>query len=159
MRSVQAISPTPDPSDRVYNLYRNRQRPEIICAVPADYALSDFIGLEQWAFEGSLHHRDVRPSGFNDRAASVGVRFNGFYLFQVTVARGSERIVGQRLASEADAGPEPEALLEVRKHVRKVLLRLVAQHANPDRVIESLCRATADGRSSEGWYAVLALSH
>jgi hypothetical protein len=29
----------------------------------------------------------MAPAGFEDRAATVGVRFNGFYLFQVTASQ------------------------------------------------------------------------
>jgi hypothetical protein len=76
----------PEASDCAYNLFRNKQRPEILCAVPEDRPLPSFIGSEQWMYEGSLRHQEVRPSGFNDRAAKVGVRFNGFYLFYVTAS-------------------------------------------------------------------------
>ncbi len=148
MRSVRhVIYSPPNLSDRAYDLFRNRLRPELLCAVPADYPLPDFIEFEGWAYEGSLRQQDVRPSGFNDRAASVGVRFNGFYLFQLTADYG-KAMIGQ-------PAPEPEASLTVRKHVRTVLLRLVAKHTNPDQVIEYLCRATADRRSAEAWYAEL----
>jgi hypothetical protein len=29
----------------------------------------------------------MAPAGFEDRAAAAGVRFNGFYLFQVTASQ------------------------------------------------------------------------
>jgi hypothetical protein len=71
--------------DCAYNLFRNRQQPEILCAVPEDRPLPGFLRSEHWTYERPLRSRDVRPSGFHARAAYAGVRFNGFYLFQNTV--------------------------------------------------------------------------
>ena len=71
--------------DCTYNLFRNRQQPEILCAVPEDRPLPGFLRSEHWTYERPLRSRDVRPSGFHARAAYAGVRFNGFYLFQNTV--------------------------------------------------------------------------
>jgi hypothetical protein len=79
-----------DPAMRegTYHLFRNKQRPKLICAVPEDCPLPSFIGPEAWSFERVLRNQDVAPSGFHERAACAGVRYNGFYLFQVT---GRER--------------------------------------------------------------------
>jgi PAS domain-containing protein len=156
MRSVHQFGPvTLDVRDCAYNLFRNKQRPEILCAAPEDCPVPGFISSEQWVYEGSLRPQDARPPGFEDRAASVGVRFNGFYLFQVTAAHGKAKTKGQSLVSKADTLPEPETSLNVRKHVRKALLRLVAKQISPDKVIEYLCRATADQQSAEERYADL----
>ena len=73
-----------------YNLFRNKQRPELLCAVPEAHPVPSFIGPEAWSFERALRSQDVAPSGFHVRAALAGVRYNGFYLFQVT---GRERAV------------------------------------------------------------------
>ncbi len=67
-----------------YNLFRNNQRPKLFCAVPEDHPVPSFIDAEAWSFEQVLRSQDVAPSGFHDRAARAGVRYNGFYLFQVT---------------------------------------------------------------------------
>ena len=145
----------PEASDCAYNLFRNKQRPEILCAVPEDRPVPGFIVSEQWLYEGFARPQDAQPAGFNDRAAAAGVRFNGFYLFQVTAAQGQVRTEGRSLASKADALPEPEASLSVREHVRKALLRLVAKQASPEQVIEYLNRLTADQKSGEARYADL----
>nr|WP_084731864.1 hypothetical protein [Microvirga vignae] len=73
--------------DCVYNLFRNKQRPELRCAVPEDRPVPHFLGPEQWAFERALRPSDPLPLGFHRRAAYAGVRFNGYYLFQLTDTR------------------------------------------------------------------------
>ena len=151
----QLASARPEASDCAYNLFRNKQRPEILCAVPEDRPIPRFVVSEQWVYEGSVRPQDAPPSGFNDRAATAGVRFNGFYLFQVTAAHGKAQVKGRSLVSKADGLPEPEASLSVHQHVRRALLRLLARHSNPDQVIEYLIRPTADQRSAEARYADL----
>jgi hypothetical protein len=69
--------------DRGYNLFRNKQRPELCCAVPEDYPVPSFLVEDGWLFECPLRPSDSPPSGFHTRAASAGVRFNGFYLFHL----------------------------------------------------------------------------
>ena len=91
-----------DPTIRkgAYNLFRNKQRPELVCAVPENHPVPSFIGPEAWTFERILRGRDVAPSGFHERAACAGVRYNGFYLFQVTGReRATETPVGHRVAA------------------------------------------------------------
>ena len=52
MTSVQPPRPDqPDPADYAYNLFRNKQRPDIICAVPEDRPVPHFIDQERWTFE------------------------------------------------------------------------------------------------------------
>jgi hypothetical protein len=70
-----------------YNLFRNRQRPELLCAVPEDRPVPGFVDPDEWRFERALRPSDTSPPGFEERAAQVGVRFNGFYLFQITDSR------------------------------------------------------------------------
>lgn len=77
-------STKPVTAECVYNLFRNRQRPELLCAVPEDRPVPGFVVAERWSVLRPLRPRDVPPPGFHSRAASAGVRFNGFYLFQVT---------------------------------------------------------------------------
>ncbi|KAB0269802.1 hypothetical protein FEZ63_00460 [Microvirga brassicacearum] len=64
-------------------MFRNAQRPLLFCAVPEDYPVPGFVIAEGWLFERSLHPADAPPPGFHSRAASAGVRFNGFYLFHL----------------------------------------------------------------------------
>ena len=83
-----------------YNLFRNKQRPKLLCAVPEAHPVPSFIGPEAWSFEGVLRSQDVARSGFHQRAARAGVRYNGFYLFQVTGReRATETPVGHRVAA------------------------------------------------------------
>jgi hypothetical protein len=65
-----------------YHLFRNRQRPQLICAVAAGRPLPGFLLPEQWLREGSLGPSGIAPPGFRERAAAAGIRLNGFYLFQ-----------------------------------------------------------------------------
>ncbi|WP_230533603.1 hypothetical protein [Microvirga roseola] len=71
----------PDMRDRVYNLFRNSQRPGLLCAVPEERPVPEFLVEEKWEFERCLRPSDPSPPGFHARAAAAGVRFNGFYLF------------------------------------------------------------------------------
>jgi PAS domain-containing protein len=144
-----------DASGCAYNLFRNKQRSEIFCAVPQDCPIPKFVACEQWMYAGSLQPEDARPSGFHDTAASVGVRFNGFYLFQVTAAPTKAGVIGHSCASKADQLPEPAMDVTIRQHVRKALLRLVASQSSPDQVIECLSRPAADHKSAEARYADL----
>ena len=73
--------------DCTYNLFRNRRRPDLICAVPEDRPVPGFVAPDEWWFERTLRPLDISPPGFEGRAAQAGVRFNGFYLFQITDAR------------------------------------------------------------------------
>ncbi|MBL0404256.1 hypothetical protein JKG68_09780 [Microvirga aerilata] len=84
-----------------YNLFRNKQRPKLFCAVPEDRPVPGFIDVDAWAFERVLRSQDVAPSGFQDRAARAGVRYNGFYLFQATTREGSAEPSAPRLRAEA----------------------------------------------------------
>jgi hypothetical protein len=65
-----------------YHLFRNRQRPQLICAVATERPLPGFLLPEQWLCEGLLGPSDPAPSGFREHAAVTGIRLNGFYLFQ-----------------------------------------------------------------------------
>jgi PAS domain-containing protein len=156
MRSIHQRAPArSEASDCAYNLFRNKQRPEILCAVPEDRPVASFIGPEQWVYEGSLGAQEARPSGFDDKAASAGVRFNGFYLFQLTAAHRVAGTKGQSLGSRAEELPEAETSLGVRQHVRKALLRLVAQQTSPEQVVAYVSRATTDQTPAETRYADL----
>jgi hypothetical protein len=73
----------------VYNLFRNKERPELFCAVPEDRPIPSLIVAEAWTFETFLRIHDVAPPGFHERAAKAGVRYNGFYLFQATAPLSS----------------------------------------------------------------------
>ena len=65
-----------------YNLFRYRDNQDLICAVPEDHAVPRFIAGRTWGFDRKLTEAATAPTGFNTRAATNGVRLNGFYLFQ-----------------------------------------------------------------------------
>ncbi len=69
-----------------YNLFRNKERAELFCAVPEDRPVPSLIDARAWTFERILQPHDVVPPGFHERGAKAGVRYNGFYLFQATAA-------------------------------------------------------------------------
>ncbi|PVE23424.1 hypothetical protein DC522_15555 [Microvirga sp. KLBC 81] len=93
MTSVQQLALARSSArDCTYNLFRNKQLPAILCAVPEDRPVPKFLDAGQWTFERPLRPSNVRPPGFHDRAAYAGVRYNGFYLFQVTATQ--EKMAG-----------------------------------------------------------------
>jgi hypothetical protein len=67
---------------RTYNLFRSKSE-DVYCAVPEDCAVPGFLKGELWEFSGKTDQQIGEPVGFNRAAAVTGVRFNGFYLFQV----------------------------------------------------------------------------
>jgi hypothetical protein len=88
--AIQPALAKPMTADCVYNLFRNRQRPELLCAVPEDRPVPGFVVAKRWSvLLRPLRPMDVAPPGFHLRAACAGVRFNGFYLFQVTGRDGT----------------------------------------------------------------------
>jgi hypothetical protein len=67
MTSTQPSGPSqPDAGDYAYNLFRNKQCPEIICAVPEDRPVPHFIDAEQWTFEQPLRPLEARPPSFDN---------------------------------------------------------------------------------------------
>ena len=65
-----------------YNLFRHRSKQDLVCAVPEDSAVPSFIAGRAWEFDRKLTEPAAAPMGFDASAATTGVRFNGFYLFQ-----------------------------------------------------------------------------
>jgi hypothetical protein len=86
MRSAQQRVPAEPERDYTYNRFRNRLRPKIICVVPEHSPIPSFINPQDWAFDQVLRSADAMPTGFSNRAAQAGVRFNSYYLFQTSVA-------------------------------------------------------------------------
>ena len=74
----------PEMRECAYNLFRNNERTELFCAVPEDRPVPTLIVAGAWTFERTLRPHDVAPPGFHERGAKAGVRYNGFYVFQVT---------------------------------------------------------------------------
>ena len=93
-------------SQIAYNLFRNQARPEILCAVPQDRCVPAFITAHDWEFRGTLSPPADAPPGFNAKAARSGVRFNGFYLFQLTMDEAAPGGLGGAHSAEGEAsGP------------------------------------------------------
>lgn len=69
---------------RSYNLFRSKGSDGILCAVPEDCAVPRFVTEHGWSFGGKVEAGGDGLTGFDERAASTAVRFNGFYLFQAT---------------------------------------------------------------------------
>ncbi len=65
-----------------YNLSRHRDERHLVCAMPADCTIPDFIAGKAWEFDRTVTEAGAAPIGFDVMAANHGVRFNGFYLFQ-----------------------------------------------------------------------------
>ena len=65
-----------------YNLFRRRQKPDVLCAVPEDRPVPSFVNANGWEFVGKADEPATVPLGFNQKAATVSVRNNGYYLFE-----------------------------------------------------------------------------
>lgn len=74
---------------RSYNLFCLKSVRGLCCAVPETSAVPAFLSADRWTFDGKLDDGSRVPSGFDDRAALTGVRFNGYYLFQTMDLRFS----------------------------------------------------------------------
>lgn len=72
---------------RSYNVFCLKSVGGLCCAVPESRAVPGFLMGGRWAFGGKLDDPSAAPTGFNDRAAETGVRFNGFYLFETLDGR------------------------------------------------------------------------
>jgi PAS fold len=65
-----------------YNLFRRKGHPDLCCAVPEDRPVPSFVTGERWDFGGTWDGA-IPPPGLNPSAAELGVRLNGFHLFQI----------------------------------------------------------------------------
>ena len=80
--SLRPLDPSPralDRSRRSYNLFNLKEKPHLYCAVPQDHPVPRFITFPYWEFRGTIDHSALGP--FRSRAALLGVRLNGFFLF------------------------------------------------------------------------------
>jgi hypothetical protein len=64
-----------------YNLFRSKGGDAMFCAVPEDCSVPRFVAAPRWEFTGRIDGRRKDPFGFDRKAASSGIRFNGFHLF------------------------------------------------------------------------------
>ena len=71
---------------RIYNLFRRTDRQALVCAVPEEAPVPDFIRGASWEFCGRLEGTAIGSSRFDRKAADISIRYNGFYLFQLVRA-------------------------------------------------------------------------
>src|SRR5215203_3562601 len=98
----------------IYNLFRNAERPELLCAVSEDRPVPAFIRGPQWEYGRRIDTLEADRLRFNRQAAEASVRYNGFYLFQVILTphvrprpdHGSARDVVPVLPSRLQRGRE-----------------------------------------------------
>jgi hypothetical protein len=90
-----AVASSRPASEPVYNLFRRRAEPELYCAVPEDHAVPAFVAHEDWEYAGKVKEA-AEPDAFHRRAARVGVRLSGFYLFQAVHPRHARIPAGWR---------------------------------------------------------------
>lgn len=74
-----------------YNLFRHKGRNGLLCAVPEERHVPTFLASPVWHYSGRIRPNDGPPLGFDPKAAAAGVRFNGFYLFELFACAGSCR--------------------------------------------------------------------
>ena len=63
-----------------YNLFRRKEEPALVCAVPETTPAPTFLD-EAWEFRGKLDDPIRAPRGFKHHAARSAARRAGFYLF------------------------------------------------------------------------------
>ena len=89
-----------------YNLFRGRDRPELICAVPEDKPVPTFIRGPSWELVGGVDDTSVSSIAFNHEAAEASARYNGFYLFQLTNASDLQLFATRERAKDDTGGAE-----------------------------------------------------
>ncbi|MCF4126739.1 hypothetical protein [Methylobacterium sp. SyP6R] len=64
-----------------YNLFRRREEPDLVCAVPNDFPVPAFVTGEAWTYAGSIEAPSEAPPGFSAEIAERGAETSGFHLF------------------------------------------------------------------------------
>jgi len=64
-----------------YNLFRRREEPELVCAVPNDFPVPAFVTGEAWTYAGCIEAPSEAPPGFSAEIAERGAETRGFHLF------------------------------------------------------------------------------
>ena len=59
---------------RAYNLFRHRDKPHLLCAVPEDGEVPRFMAERAWRFDRKLAEAAAAPLGFDVLAARQGLR-------------------------------------------------------------------------------------
>ncbi|ACL60979.1 hypothetical protein [Methylobacterium nodulans] len=89
-----------------YNLFRRRSAPDLCFAVLECYPVPVFIAGSDWELAGAFDESSLRRTGFDAKAADLGMNMNGFYVFQLAKAlpgrRPQRRAIGARDWAGAD---------------------------------------------------------
>lgn len=64
----------------MFNLFRQKHEPTIVCALPEGGALPFFLH-EAWEYEGKVAEIESQQLEFDKPALSAMLRQNGFYLY------------------------------------------------------------------------------
>jgi hypothetical protein len=80
-------------SEVTYNLFRQGRDPAIVCAVPNDKPVPDFIRGPAWVFESTMELEADPAGGFDATLAQTAANANGFYLFVASDRAGPAREV------------------------------------------------------------------
>lgn len=70
--------------ETIYNLFRRKLMPDLCCATPDESPVPSLQEGPAWEYASTLHWRDMPPPGFDLTDTELGVRLNGFHLFQIT---------------------------------------------------------------------------
>ena len=65
-----------------YRLYRLRNNPDILCAIPIDLELAPPASEDTWDLIGEITPDVVPPRGFDPEVASFAFTFQGYYVFR-----------------------------------------------------------------------------
>ncbi len=57
---------------RAYNLFRHRDKPHLLCAVPEDHEVPRFIAERAWRFDRQVTETAAAPVGFDVLAVRHG---------------------------------------------------------------------------------------
>ena len=66
----------------VFNLFRHKLTPDLLCAVPQDYPVPGFLDASTWGFAGAVGEAAYALALLNWNAAMSCVRLCFFYQFQ-----------------------------------------------------------------------------
>ena len=74
----------------VYNLFRHKLAPALLCAVPQDCPVPGFIEGSTWAFASTVSVRTPAPAGLDWEIAAASVRRSGFCMFESSLPEPRE---------------------------------------------------------------------
>ena len=74
----------------VYNLFRHKLTPNLLCAVPQDCPVPGFIEGSTWAFAGTISERTLASAGLDWEIAAKSVRRCGFCMFESSLPEPRE---------------------------------------------------------------------